>query len=159
LRQKAISVISPFPVFEPRGHKGRPAFLGAVQDDRKRDGSDVVAKGPEMKFVRVADVFEDDSGGVDRGRILFRSCRSSGRFWLGLRHIKKKHTNYAESRDQYRFEASDGHKFLEICCKDRGGGSDYEKEIKKYGPGPTPPAPRSRRLPLRARRFAELHFV
>src|SRR5579863_10069418 len=85
-RQQSIPGVGNRAMLPTRSHEYRPATLRAVQDHRKRDGSDLAVKREEMKFVAVRNMIQDNGRGIDLS--------------LGARRIKKKHTNYAESRYQ-----------------------------------------------------------
>src|SRR5579872_5843584 len=100
LRQHPVSRISLFAMLEARSHEKRPAFLSAIQDDRQRDGNDAVVKGEKMKFVAVGNMLEDQSGRINFGRVGLPGAFPCGGVLLAIRHIKKKDTNYAESRYQ-----------------------------------------------------------
>jgi hypothetical protein len=54
----------------------------------------------EMEFVTIGNMFQDKTGGVDFGSTPLYRVPTGSRLFLRPRHIKKKHTNYAESRYQ-----------------------------------------------------------
>ena len=91
--EEAVIVVGLFTMFKAGGHKNGPSFFRAVEDHGQRKGNRLFVERPEMKFMTVANVFEDNFGGVHflRRILSCRPCRSSSILRLG--HIKKKQTN------------------------------------------------------------------